>query len=109
MRQKRIFNMLNHRLAVPENNGNDIETGVHIQIILENIGIGGSNQHALFPLRHSQIGLAMLVSLSGFHLDDNQILTVLGDNVNLLMDVMPIALQNLVALVGKKLDSQLLA
>jgi len=39
-RQKRVLNMLNHRLTGFEDDGNDVETGVDVELFLEEIGIG---------------------------------------------------------------------
>ena len=55
MRQKSVLNMLNLRRSVVENDGNDIETGVHIQIVPEDISVGSSDQQALLLLVHRQI------------------------------------------------------
>ena len=71
MRQKSILDMVDDRLAVAENNGNNVESGFDVQVGLEKIGIGGSNEHPLFFLRHGQIRLAVVVALARLYLHDD--------------------------------------
>ena len=101
--------MVYHGLTIPIDDGNDVEAGFNIHIEAGDISIGGSNQHSLFPFGDGHIRLAVLVTLPSLHLHNDQFLTILGNDVDLLVDVTPIPLQNLVAFVGQILDSNVFA
>ena len=108
MRQKRILNMLNYWLAIIKNDGNNIKTSVDVQIVCEKIGIGSINKSRLLLIRHGNVRVTMIIVLSGFHLHNDQLVSIFCNNVYFFMLVTPIFLQNLIAFVGKKLSSQLL-
>ena len=109
MRQKGICDMFNNWLAFVENDGNNIKACVDVQVVCEKIGIGGINESRLFLVRHGKIRLAMFITLSSFHLHNDQFISILCNNVYFFMLVTPILLQNLITFLRKKPDSQLLA
>ena len=85
------------------------ETGLDIQSIFEDIGIRGGDEHALLFLRHGDVGVAVFVGLTRLYLNDDQELAVFCDDVNLLVDVAPVALQYLITLTNQIVDGELLA
>ena len=109
MRQKSILNMLNNGSPFFKNNRDNVESGLNIQIVPEEIRIGSIDQQPLFLLCHGNIRIAVFVSLSSLHLNNDEYITVLGDDVYLLMTVVPVAFQNLVAFINKVLRRKLLA
>ena len=108
MRQKGVLNVVNHRFTVLENDGNNVETSFHIQLVSGYIGIGRGYQHPLFSFRHGQIGLTVFAAPARLYLYKDQKLAVLGNNVDFLMDIVPIALQNLVAFPYQVVDREFL-
>ena len=109
MWQKSILNMVNYRFSGLKNYGNNVKTSIDVQPIFENIGVGGRNKMRLLLACHCQIRLAVLGALARLHLHNDQLFTVFGDDVDFLVDVVPIALQYLVALVGEILDGDVFA
>lgn len=101
--------MLNQRLAIFENNGNDVETRAHIEIVFEKIGIGRLYQPTSLLLGDGFIRSAIFIRLTCLHLNNDQILAIFRNDVNLLMLVAPVAFQNLVALPYQVIDRKFLA
>ena len=92
MRQKRILNMLNYWLAVIKNDGNNIKTSVDVQIVCEKIGIGSINKSRLLLIRHGNVRVTMIIVLSGFHLHNDQLVSIFCNNVYFFMLITPIFL-----------------
>ena len=109
MRQKGICDMFNNWLAFVENDGNNIKACVDVQVVCEKIGIGSINKSRLLLIRHGNVRVTMIIVLSGFHLHNDQLVSIFCNNVYFFMLVTPILLQNLITFLRKKLDSQLLA
>lgn len=101
--------MVNNGLPILENDGNDVETGVGIDVVLENIGIGGIDKTRLLLPRNSKIGLAIVVVLPRLHLHNDQLLAIFCDDINLLVPVTPIPFEDLVTLLHQELSSKFLA
>ena len=101
--------MLNYWLAIIENDGYNIKTSVDIQVVRENIGIGGINKSRLLLIRHGKVRVTVLITLPSFHLHDDQLVPIFCDNIYFFMLIAPILFQNLIAFVNKKLCSQFLA
>ena len=101
--------MLNYGFTIPKNDGNDVESRFNFKVFLEDIRIRRSNEHALLLARHGDVGFAVFVGLARLHLYDDQKLPILGDDVNLLVDVVPVTLQYLIALAGQIIDRELFA
>lgn len=99
--------MVNNGLPILENDGNDVETGVGIDVVLENIGIGGIDKTRLLLPRNSKIGLAIVVVLPRLHLHNDQLLAIFCNDINLLVVITPITFEDLVAfpfqVLGRKL------
>ena len=109
MRQKSVLDMVNNRLAIIDNDRNDVETGINIQFVPKKIGVCGIDQSSLFLLVYGKIGLAIIAALACLHLHDDQFLAVFCDDVDLLMTVPPIAFEDFVALIHEILHSDFLA
>ena len=101
--------MLNYGFTIPKNNGNDVESRFTFKVFLEDIRIRRSNEHALLLARHGDVGFAVFVALARLHLHDDQELPILGDDVDFLVDIVPVTLQYLIALVGQIINRKLLA
>ena len=101
--------MLNYGFTIPKNDGNDVESRFNFKVFLEDIRIRRSNEHPLLLARHGDVGFAVFVALARLYLHDDQELPILGDDVNLLVDVVPVTLQYLIALAGQIIDRELFA
>lgn len=109
MGQKGIFDMVDYRLPILENDGNDVETGVAIQSMIENISVCGIYEFRLFCLSHCKIGLAIVVAFPRLHLHNDQLLAIFCDDINLLVPVTPIPFEDLVTLLHQELSRKFLA
>ena len=94
------------RLIVLEHNGDNVEACVAIKFMLEDVGIGGCDKPQLLLARNRNKRLTVIVIVSCLDLHDDQILSVLGHDINFLVLVTPIPLQNLIALPYQILYSQ---
>ena len=101
--------MLNNRLTILENDGNDVKSRFNIQMILQDIGIGRRDKPLLFLPCHRDVRIPILVRLAGLHLHDDYELAVPCDNVDLLVDVSPVTFQDLVTLFGQVTNCNFLA
>ena len=109
MGQKRIFNMVDDWIPVFYYNGNDVETGIQIKIIAVNIGVGCRNQQTLFLLIYCKVRISVVVTFTGFHFHNYQLIAVLGNNVNLLMPIAPITFKDFIPLVHQILNCDFLS
>ena len=89
--------MVDNGVFFLKNYRNNVETRAKIQLFFEKIGVGGRYQTRLFLPRDSGIRLPIFIRLSCLHLDNDQFLALLGDDINLLMDIVPVAIHNLIA------------
>ena len=101
--------MLYNRLTILENDGNDVKSRFNVQMILQDIGIGRRDEPLLFLPCHRDIGIPILVRLASLHLHDDYELAVPCNNVDFLVDITPVSLQDLVALLSQVTNCKLLA
>ena len=100
--------MLYDGFTIPKNDGNDVKSRFYVKVFLEDIRIGCRNKELLFLFRHGDVGISIFIGLTRLHFHDDQELPIPGDDVNLLVDIVPIALQNLIALAGQIIDCKFL-
>jgi hypothetical protein len=106
---ERLLDVLQHGTALVDDDGDDVETDVHIEIVPENITLRGKNEIALFPEVHSGAWLAVGIARTGLYLNDHKLVPVTCDDVHFVMPEVPVAFEDLITLFHKEFNGKVLA
>ena len=80
-----------------QNYGYYVKAGFFCAIIFLDIGVGGSYQKALLLFGHRFFGFAENDIAARFHLHKNQMICCFGNNIQLVFQKSPVAVQNTIS------------
>lgn len=83
-----------HRAIHSPHDGNDIEAATHVDLAILDIVIHGQPQVLQLLVIDGKLRISQPVATTGLHLYKNKAITVLGNDIDVTMTGMPIALQN---------------
>jgi len=92
-----------------QDHAHDVESHRKGTTGLRDEGIGGLDQFAALALSHRLLGLAVLGAAAGLHLHEDELLPVLGHQIDLVPPMPPVPVQHLVALLLQEAGRQLFA
>ena len=102
-----INDVVDFRFALTIQNRNNVKPDIQLDLMLIIIGRGSGIDMGAFLSVDSHLGSAIFVILACLHLNENNVVPIKSDNVDFFSISTPIPLKNLIALVGKVLDSNL--